>query len=137
MKIASLISRNLLGLMFVVFGLNGFLHFVNLPVPTGIAGQFLGALFVSHFLIVVSTLQLVSGILLIANRFAVLALTLLGPILVNIVLYHVLMDPKGLPMALFPTILWLIVAFDLRRYFAVLFIQKADVEENVGVPLFV
>ena len=61
MKIAVLIARILLGLQFLVFGLNGFLHFIPMPLPTGLAGQYMGALFLSHYLTVVFLLQVVGG----------------------------------------------------------------------------
>ena len=74
MKIAVLIARFLLGLLFAVFGLNGFLHFIPMPPPAGLAGQYMGALFLSHYLVVVFLLQLIGGLLLLANRFVPLAL---------------------------------------------------------------
>src|SRR5438270_5086082 len=83
MKIIILIARLLLGLIFLVFGLNGFLHFIPMPPPSGIAGQFIGALFVSNYLIVVFLLQIVPAILLLINRYVPLALALLAPIIVN------------------------------------------------------
>src|SRR5439155_22805207 len=64
MKIVTNISQFLLGLIFLVFGLNGFLHFIPMPPPSGVAGQFLGAMFVSKYLLVVSGLQVISGALL-------------------------------------------------------------------------
>ena len=88
MKILTHISRFLLGLIFLVFGLNGFLHFIPMPPPSGVAGQFLGAMFVSKYLLVVSGLQVISGALLLINRYVPLALTILGPIIVNILLFH-------------------------------------------------
>src|SRR5580704_14747455 len=109
MKIASTIARYLLGLIFFVFGLNGFLHFIPSPPPPGIAGQFIGALFVSHILVVIFLLELIPAILLLVNRYVPLALVLLGPVIVNIVLFHAFMAPTGLPMALFAVALWLVV----------------------------
>src|SRR2546423_14867653 len=99
MKILTHISRFLLGLIFLVFGLNGFLHFIPMPPPSGTAGQFIGALFVSNYLIVVFLLQIVPAILLLINRYVPLALTLLAPIIVNILLFHALMAPSGMPLA--------------------------------------
>ena len=99
MKIVTVIARLLLGVIFLVFGLNGFLHFIPMPPPAGLAGQFLGALFVSHYLVFVFLLQVIPGVLLLINRYVPLALTLLGPIIVNIVLFHALMAPSGLPLA--------------------------------------
>src|SRR3989442_9635299 len=98
MKIVTLIARILLGLVFVVFGLNGFLSFLNTgPAPTGLAGQFLGALILSHYYWVVAALQIAGGALLLVNRFVPLALVLLGPVIVNIICFHVFMNPSGAP----------------------------------------
>lgn len=121
MKITATIARWLLGLVFLVFGLNGFLHFIPMPPPPGAAGQFLGALFVSHYLVVVFLLQLIPGALLLLNRFVPLALTLLGPVIVNILLFHLLLAPGGLPLALLVTALWLLVFLSVRSAFASLF----------------
>jgi putative oxidoreductase len=125
MKTVSLIARILLGLIFVVFGLNGFLNFIPMPPPTGLAGQYLGALFVSHYLVAVFLLQLAGGSLLLANRFVPLALVLLGPVVVNVLLFHATMDPAGLPLALVVTVLWLTVFFGARRAFAGVFAIRA------------
>ena len=118
MKIASLIARYLLGLIFFVFGLNGFLHFLPMTMPDGTAGQYMGALFVSHFLVVVFLLELIPGIMLLAGRYVPLALVLLGPVIVNILLFHAFMNPSGLPLALVVVVLWLLVAHSVRSAFA-------------------
>ena len=106
MKILNKLSRFLLGLIFLVFGLNGFLHFIPMPPPSGVAGQFFGALFVSNYLVPIFGLQVISGALLLVNRFVPLALTILAAIIVNILLFHVLMNPDGLGLALLVAILW-------------------------------
>src|ERR1700722_18474823 len=126
MKITTLIARILLGLLFLVFGLNGFLHFIPMPPPSGLAGQYIGALFVSHYLVFVFSVQVIGGALLLANRFVPLALILLGPVLVNILLFHSLMAPEGLPMALFATVLWAILFYSVRRAFAGVLVQRAE-----------
>ena len=126
MKIATLIARVLLGLLFLVFGLNGFLHFSPMTPPTGLAGQYMGVLFLSHYLAVVFLLQIIGGALLLANRFVPLALVLLGPVLVNILLFHSLMAPEGLPMALFATVLWAILFYSVRRAFAGVLVQRVE-----------
>ena len=126
MKIVVLIARLLLGLTFVVFGLNGFLNFLSMgPMPSGLAGQFIGALFQSHYYYVVAGLQVIGGVLFLANRFVPLALVLLGPIIVNILLYHVFLNPAGIALAIFVTILWLIVFYGHRQYFSGIFVQRA------------
>jgi hypothetical protein len=124
MKIAATIARILLGLLFLVFGLNGFLHFIPMPPPTGLAGQYMGALFISHYLVVVFAVQVIGGAFLLANRFVPLALILLGPVLVNILLFHSFMAPQGLPLALFATLLWAVVFARVRGAFAGVFAQK-------------
>jgi putative oxidoreductase len=124
MKTASTIARYLLGLIFFVFGLNGFLHFIPSPPPPGIAGQFIGALFVSHILVVIFLLELIPAILLLANRYVPLALVLLGPVIVNIVLFHAFMAPSGLPLALVVVALWLLTAAGVKSAFNGLFQQR-------------
>jgi hypothetical protein len=123
-KIAFTIARVLLGLLFTVFGLNGFLHFIPMQSPTGLAGQYMGALFLSHYLVVVFLLQLIGGVLLLANRYVPFGLLLLGPVLVNILLFHSTMAPAGLPMALVATVLWLVIFSGVRKAFAGVFVQK-------------
>ena len=125
MKIVTVIARILLGLIFVVFGLNGFLNFLSMgPMPTGLAGQFIGALFLSHYYWVVAVLQIAGGLLLLANRFVPLALVLLGPVIVNIVCYHVFLNPSGAVPAAVVTVLWLIVFYGKRQYFSGIFLQR-------------
>ena len=96
MKIVTLIARILLGLVFLVFGLNGFLNFLNTgPAPTGLAGQFLGALILSHYYWVVAALQIAGGALLLVNRFVPLALVLLGPVIVKHHLFSCVHESDG------------------------------------------
>jgi putative oxidoreductase len=126
MKIAALIARILLGLVFTVFGLNAFLGFIPMPpLPSGLAGQFIGALFASHYVYVVSAVQLAGGVLLLVNRYVPLALVLLGPVIVNIFFFHVLMDWTGLPTAILVVLLWGILAFRHRQHFSGIFVQRA------------
>ena len=126
MKVASLIARLLLGLIFVVFGLNGFLHFIPMPPPTGLAGQFAGALFVSHFTVVIFGIQLIGGLLLLLNRFVPLALVLLGPVIVNIFFFHALMAPSGLPLAIVVVVLWLIIAWRNKRHLGGILVHRSE-----------
>src|SRR5438093_10795004 len=130
MKILTHISRFLLGLIFLVFGLNGFLHFIPMPPPSGVAGQFLGALFVSKYLLVVSGLQVISGVLLLIDRYVPLALTILGPIIVNILLFHGLMSPAGIGLAVFVTIFWGVVFVSARSAFDGIFEARVDMKTS-------
>ena len=125
MKIVILIARLLLGLIFLVFGLNGFLNFLNMgPMPTGLASQFMGALFLSHYYWVVAALQIAGGLLLLVNRFVPLALVLLGPVIVNILCYHLFLNHAGAPPAIVVTVLWFIVFYGNRQFFSGIFVQR-------------
>src|ERR1700755_1098649 len=109
MRIASLIARYLAGVIFLVMGLNGFLHFIPLPPPAGIAGQFMASLYVTHYLWVIFAFQVVAGALLLVNRYVPLAVAILAPVLVNILTFHILMAPNGLPFAVFVALLWVVI----------------------------
>ncbi len=124
MKALILISRVLLGLVFLVFGLNGFLNFIPQPPPTGLAGQFIGSMYVSHYLAAVFALQIVAGALLLANRFVPAALTILAPLLVNIALFHATMAPAGYAPAAIAIALWTVLFVRERAAFRSLFAAK-------------
>lgn len=125
MKIVTLICRCLLGLIFLVFGLNGFLHFIpQPPPPPGLALDYLTVMIASHYMVVPFLLQIVAGVLLLANRFVPLALVLVGPVIVNILMFHVLMAPAGLPPGVVVTLLWLVVFYRHRAAFAGIFEQR-------------
>lgn len=90
------VFRYLLGLIFFVFGLNGFLHFLPQPPMEGAAGAFIGALVASGYMFpVVKAVETVVGLMLLSNRFVPLALTLLAPISINIFLFHTLLTPPN------------------------------------------
>jgi len=117
LKTASTIARYLLGFIFLTFGLNGFLHFIPMPPPTGVAAQFFGALFVSRFYVVIFLLQIAPAILLLANRYVPLALTILAAVIVNILCFHIFMAPAGLPLAVVVTVLWFLTTWRVRSAF--------------------
>jgi len=125
MRIASIIARYLAGVIFLVFGLNGFLNFIPLPPPGGIAGQFMSALYVSHYLWVIFAFQVIAGVLLLVNRYVPLAVAILAPVLVNILTFHVLMAPSGLPLARFAALLWIVIFIEVRPAFSGLFQSRA------------
>lgn len=126
MKIASAIARYLLGIMFVVFGLNGFLNFIKQSSPPNpLAGQFLTAVFASHYAWFLFAVQLVGGLLLLSGRFVPLALTLLAAEIYNIVGFHLTMAPESLGPAILAVILWILVFVPYRRSFAGIFAAQA------------
>ena len=127
MKIALLLARILLGLIFLVFGANLIHPFLPMPPPPpGFQGQFMIVMFGSHYIIFVGIVQVVGGLLLLFNRFVPLALVLLGPVIVNILLFHTLMAPSGLPLAIIVLILWAVLAWKARRNFAGIFAERLD-----------
>lgn len=119
MKIATTIARVLLGLVFAVFGSNIFLHFLPMPpLPATLAGDFSKALMQSHYIYVVGLLQVTGGVLLLIGRYVPLGLTLLGPVIVNILLFHIFLDPSGLAIALIVSLLALFLLWRYRTHFA-------------------
>jgi putative oxidoreductase len=127
MKIVVLIARVLLGLIFVFFGLNGFLNFLPAPPIPGVAGAFLGALMSSHYVYMVCAVQVLAGLMLLANQFVPLGLALLAPVIANIVTFHVTMAPSGAEPAVLVTVLWMFLAWKFRSYFAPLATRDARV----------
>jgi putative oxidoreductase len=119
MKVLTVIARVLLGLIFVVFGSNAFLHFIpNPPPPLGLAGDYVRVFMASGYIYVVATLQIVGGLLLLIGRFVPLGLTILAAIIVNILIFHALMAPEGFPTALVVTALELFLLWQYRTAFA-------------------
>jgi hypothetical protein len=128
MKIASVVARVLLGLMFTLSGAMGFFlifgHMKMPAPPAGLATDFNRVLFASHYVLVVDAFQLLCGVLLLANRYVPLALTILAAILVNIVAFHVTMAPAGIVPGLVAWALWALVARQHWGAFAPLFVAK-------------
>ena len=119
MKIATIIARILLGLIFVVFGSNAFLHFLPMPpLPQNLAGEYLHAFLASGYVYAIGGLQVIGGLLLLVGRFVPLGLTILGAIIVNIWLFHLLMAPEGLLPAILVTVLEIFLVWRHRDAFA-------------------
>lgn len=125
MKTTSIVARYLLGLMFTVFGLNGFLHFIPQPPPPNpMAIQFLIAVSASHFAAFFFALQVLGGALLLFGFFVPLALTLLAAELYNILAFHLTMAPSSIAPALVACILWILVFLQYRESFNGIFRAK-------------
>lgn len=117
MKIVSTVARYLLGIMFTVFGLNGFLNFIPpMPMPP-MAGQFFTVLVASHFMVPIFLVQIICGLLFLANYYVPLALTLIGPVLFNILVFHLLMNLSGIVPGAIATICWFLVFHSVRPAF--------------------
>jgi len=112
------IARVLMGLLFLVFGLNGFLHFIpepKTPMPEG-AMAFAGALMKTGYMFpLIMGTQLLVGVLLLANRFVPLALALIAPIIVNIIAFHLFLAPTGLAPGIVVLVLELYLAWAYRQ----------------------
>src|SRR5882757_5685922 len=118
MKIVSIIARYLLGLMFTVFGLNGFFNFMHQPPPTNpLAIQFFVAISSSHLAAFFFAIQLIGGLLLLSGYFVPLALTLLAAELYNILAFHLTLAPASIPPALLASVLWILVFIQYRASF--------------------
>jgi uncharacterized membrane protein YphA (DoxX/SURF4 family) len=121
MRMAVLVARVLLGLVFFVFGLNGFLHFLPQPPPPPPAAAFFGALAATGYMIpLLFTTQVAGGALLLLGAVP-LGLVLLAPVIVNIVLFHVFLAPDGLPIACVVAALELFLAWAYRDAYRPLF----------------
>ena len=126
MKIASIFARYLLGLMFTVFGLNGFFNFIHQPPPANpLAIQFLVTVSESHFAAFFFAIQVLGGLLLLAGYFVPLALTLLAAVLYNILAFHLTMAPATIAPALVAAVLWVLVFLQYRESFTGIFSAKA------------
>jgi uncharacterized membrane protein YphA (DoxX/SURF4 family) len=129
MKIAVIIARSLLGLIFLVFGLNFFLHFIPMASPPpGKAGAFQGGLLGSgYFFPFMKVIEVISGLFLIINRYTAFFLLLLFPITVNICLFHAFLAPSGLPLGGLMLITHLFLGFAYFNYYRQVFTPQPAV----------
>lgn len=125
MRITSIVARILLGLIFIVFGLNGFLNFIPHPPPTNpLAVQFFTAVSASHFAAFFFALQVLGGLLLLSGYFVPLALTILAGELYNILAFHITLSPETIAPALVASVLWVLVFIPYRGSFNGIFTAK-------------
>ena len=125
MKTTSTVARYLLGLMFTVFGLNGFLNFIHQPPPANpLATQFFVAVSVSHFAAFFFAVQVLAGLLLLSGYFVPLALTVLAAELYNILAFHLTLAPATIAPALVASVLWVLVFLQYRERFRGIFSAK-------------
>ena len=125
MKITSMVARYLLGLMFTVFGLNGFLNFIHQALPANpLAIRFLVSVSESHFAAFFFAIQLLGGLLLLSGYFVPLALTVLAAELYNILAFHLTLAPATIAPALVASVLWVLVFLQYRESFNSIFTAK-------------
>ena len=129
MKITSTIARYLLGLMFTIFGLNGFLNFIHQPPPTNpLAIQFFTAIAGSHFAAFFFAVQLLGGLLLLSGYFVPLALTLLAAEIYNILAFHITLSPATIAPGLLAAVLWILVFARYRDSFRSILTARPQVQ---------
>jgi putative oxidoreductase len=127
MKIAVLIARVLLGLVFLVFGLNNFLHFIPMQPMPGDAGTFATLMYTHGWLTFHGLLYVIAGVLLIVGRYVPVGLVILGPILVNILVFHVTLNPGGIGAGLVCAVLELFLIYAYWPAFRAIFTPKMEV----------
>jgi putative oxidoreductase len=128
LKIVSLIARILLGALFVFAGSNHLFNFFgNQPLPPGPAGQLVGGILATGYIDFIGVMEVIGGLLLIVNQFVPLGLTILGPLVINILVINALIAPKAVPVAVVMVIFWVIGAWPFRPvFFPILRRKPAD-----------
>jgi len=126
MKILVLVARILLGLAFLVFGLNKIVTFIHMPMPIGDAGSLMILMFSHGWLRVVGTAEAACGLLLLFGRFVPLALTVLAAVGLNILYFHFAFEPSGIYLPLLLAICEVILVYAYREYFRGIFTGRAE-----------
>jgi uncharacterized membrane protein YphA (DoxX/SURF4 family) len=122
-----LVARVFLGLVFFVFGLNGFLHFIPQPPMSGPPADFIGSLIATGYLFsLVKGTEVVVGLLFLSGRYVPLALALIAPIVVNIVLFHAALAPSGLAVPILVLVAELYLAWSYRDAFRPMLAAKTQ-----------
>jgi hypothetical protein len=131
------VARLLMGLIFFVFGLNGFLQFMPLPknVPEGVLAFFDAMTRTGYMIQLISGMQTIVGALLLLNRFVPLALALIAPVVINILAFHVFLAPSGLPVAFVVLTLEVYLAWSYRKTYRSMLVMKASQIEKCPVNL--
>lgn len=124
MKITSLITRILLGALFIFGGSNHLFNFFKGQVPPGPAGELIGGMINTGYLNFIGVMEVIAGLLIIIQQFVPLGLTILGPIIVNILVFNALVMPKALPVAFVMIIFWILGAWPFRSLFFPLLQRK-------------
>jgi hypothetical protein len=128
MKNATTAARIVLGLLFILAGASGFALINNPPPMPGLAGAFQDVFFKSHWVLFVDAVQVVAGVLLLANRFVPVGLMMLAAVIFNILVFHITMMPSGIVPGLIALLLWFVVARQYRSLFAPLFAAQPRID---------
>jgi len=126
MRIAVVIARILMGVLFVVFGFNKIVPFLPMGMPGGEAGAMLLIMYTHKWLVFYGCVETASGLMLLTGRFVPLGLTLLAGMLTNILLFGITLAPKGLAPGLVAGVLEVFLVYAYRRSFAGIFAAKVE-----------
>jgi uncharacterized membrane protein YphA (DoxX/SURF4 family) len=126
MKIAVIIARILLGLVFLVYGLNDFFHFIPMPPIPGDAGVLVTILYTHGWLIFHGLLYVIAGVLLLVGRYVPVALVILGPIIVNILVFHLTLFPAGIGPGLVCAVLEIFLIYAYWPAFQGIFVPRME-----------
>jgi putative oxidoreductase len=126
MKKATIVSRIILGLIYLVFGLDYFFHFIPYqPNHTGRVAAFKsGLLGVGYFYPMLKSIQIIGGISLLVNRYAPFFAVVLFPISLNVFLYHTILVPSGWFMGVILIVTNLFLGYAYRKYYRGMFVKK-------------
>jgi len=126
MKIAVLIARILLGLVFVVFGFNKIIPFMHPAMPTGDAGSLMVLMYTHKWLTFYGVVETLGGLMLLTGIFVPLGLTLLAGMIANILLFAITLGPGGLAIPLVVGVLEAFLVYAYRASFAGIFNRRAQ-----------
>ena len=126
MKKATLISRIILGFIYLVFGLDYFFHFIPYePNHTGIVAAFKKALVdIGYFYPMIKSIQIVGGLSLLIDQYAPFFAVVVFPISVNVFLYHTILVPSAWWMGVLLIVPNLFLGYAYRKYYSGMFIRK-------------
>jgi hypothetical protein len=126
MKLVVFGARLIMGLIFLIFGMNKIVTFWHMPMPTGDAGALMVLMFTHHWLVFYGFIEAASGLMLLLGRYVPLALTLLAGVGINILLFHITLEPGAIPLPLFLAVLELVLVYAYRDSFAGIFASKPE-----------
>jgi uncharacterized membrane protein YphA (DoxX/SURF4 family) len=130
-----LVARGLLGLGFLVFGLNGFFGFLPNPAHTGVAAQYLGGLAAAGYMFpFIKGTEVIVGLLLLSGRFVPLALTILAPVMLNILAFHLFLEPASIALPVGLLALHLYLAWSYRSVYAPL-LRSTTTDHSERLPV--
>ncbi len=129
-----LAAQLLLGVYFLIFGTNGFVHFLHLPPEHGDAQTFSAVLERTHFWAFVYGAEILAGALLLVNRAVPFALVVLAAIIANVIVFHATMEPGGALNGAIALVLWIVACWPYRAIFATLFTNELPTRVEIDRP---